>query len=108
MSLSSISDMILGYANNIDRSQLIYRLDANRFLRLGSNANTVYNRFNYEYNNAPLPNSRQSSPVSYAIFSQAYQHAAINGINYATGPRDLPIIYSPCLMGFNANEILMG
>lgn len=70
---------------------------------LGSNANAVYSRFNYKYNNAPLPNSRQPSPVSYAIFHQAYQHAAINGINYA-----LPMIYSPCLMGFNANEILIG
>jgi hypothetical protein len=97
--LSSFSDMLLDYANNIHRSQLVYRLNENTFLRLPDNANTVYNRFNYEYNNTPQPYNRQLSPVSYAIFQQAYRHTAINGINYATGPRELPMIYRPLFDG---------
>lgn len=97
--LSSISGMFRGYTNNIDRSQLVYRLDANRFLRLQNNAEAVYNRFNYKYYNAPLPNNRRLSPVSYAIFQQVYQHTAINGIKYVTGQREFPMIYPSLLDG---------
>lgn len=35
-----------------------------------------------------------SNPVEYALFREAYQHVAIDGINY-TGTRELPWIYSP-------------
>lgn len=49
--------------------------------------------------NIPQPYNPQTSPVSYAIFQLAYRHTSINGVNYATGPRELPMIYFPLYDG---------
>ena len=86
------------YANNIDRSQLIYQLDRNKFLRLPADANiAIYDSFNYRYDMDDDPAiGYVPTPVNYAIFTAAYQHTAINRINYH-GTRELPwISFSMC------------
>ncbi|CAG8890748.1 unnamed protein product [Penicillium egyptiacum] len=90
-------------------SQLIYQLDRNRFLRLPADASTtIYNSFNDHYHMYDDPAmGHVPTPVEYALFTELYQHTAINGINYHE-TRELPSRYFPSFMALNANEVLIG